>query len=174
MKIKILSCVLVLMAMIGCEVIEEILTFNIRHQSTFRIDSVLPIDSTVDIPLPEITTNAVQSFENNHTREDRVKDIRLQELKIRILDPEDETFRFLKSIRIYISTDQLGETELAYLDNIDTDADEITLIPLPKKLDDYIKAPAYRLRTEIVTRGVPKTPIELQADMKFRVTADPL
>jgi hypothetical protein len=43
----------------------------------------------------------------------------LKELTVTITDPANKTFSFLKSIRLYISTDA-NEIELAYKDDINS------------------------------------------------------
>jgi hypothetical protein len=47
------------------------------------------------------------------------------------------------------------------------------LTPTSEKLDKYIKASSYKLRTEAVIKESLTTDITVKADMKFQVTADP-
>ncbi|WP_291249084.1 hypothetical protein [Flavobacterium sp.] len=49
----------------------------------------------------------------------------MKELKLTITDPSKKTFRFLKSIHLYISTDANDEIELAYLDDINSSSNTL-------------------------------------------------
>jgi hypothetical protein len=101
-----------------------------------------------------------------------VKDVRLKELTVTITDPANKTYSFLKSIHLYISTDANDEIELAYKDDINSNSNTLTLTPTEEKLDKYIKASSFKLRTEAVIKETLNTDITVKADMKFRVTAD--
>lgn len=74
---------------------------------------------------------------------------------------------------MYISTDGTDEIELAFLDNINTTTNTINLTCTSQKLDKYIKASTYKIRTSITTRETFGQDIEVKANMSFKVTADP-
>jgi hypothetical protein len=99
--------------------------------------------------------------------------VKLKELTLTITDPTAKTFSFLKSIHLYIFTDSNDEIELAFKDDINSTSSTITLTTTAAKLDKYIKAPFFKLRTEAVTKETIAEDITIKADMKFRVTADP-
>lgn len=175
MKSKILSISLLLSLLFtSCEVIDNLLTFYISHEASFSVNSGLPINSPFEVPTPDVTTNSTTEFENNNTKADLVKDVKLKELKLSITNPADKTFSFLKEIHIYISTNDTDEIELAYLTNINSTAKSLDLICTSAKLDKYVKATSYKLRTKITTKETLTQKVDLKANMKFRVTADPL
>jgi hypothetical protein len=89
--------------------------------------------------------------------------VRLKELTV-ITDPANKTFSFLKSIRLYISTDN-DEIELAYKDDINSTSNTLTLTPTGEKLDKYIKASSFKLRTEAVIKETLTTDITVKADI---------
>jgi alanine dehydrogenase len=128
----------------------------------------------VEIPTPDITTNSDEEFSNNGTRSDLVKEVYLSNLVLSIKSPEDKTFSFLKSIHIYIRTNDSDEVELAYKDNVNSDAKFINLDLTHERLDKYIKADSYKLRTEVSTRETLTQDVTIVVDMSFKVTADPL
>jgi PBP1b-binding outer membrane lipoprotein LpoB len=158
---------------VSCSVVDQLLTFTISNQTTFKIPSGFPVGVPIDFVTPDITTNSSSEFENNNTKANLVKDVRLKDLTVTITDPANKTFSFLKSIRLYISTDANDEIELAYKDDINSTSNTLTLLPTDAKLDKYIKAPSFKLRTEAVTKEAISQDITVKADMKFRVTADP-
>lgn len=158
----------------GCEKVDELLTFSLNNEVTMQIPASTLLDLPVSIPTPDVTTNSQQTFQNNKTKASLVKDVKLREIKLTITAPASKTFSFLKSIHIYISSGQNDEKLLASLDDIPANVNNITLTPTGEKLDQYIKASSYKLRTSIVTRETLTQDVEVRADLKFTVTAAPL
>lgn len=132
-----------------------------------------PLNLATEIITPDVTTNSSSEFKNNNTKADLVKDVKLKELKLTITDPSDKTFTFLKSIRLYISTDANDEIELAYSDQINSTSNTIDLTCTSEKLDKYIKASSYKIRTKAVIKETITKDVTVKSDMKFKVTADP-
>lgn len=158
---------------ISCSVVDKLLTFTVSNQTSFKIASGFPLNLATEIITPDVTTNSSAEFQNNNTKADLVKDVKLTELKLTITDPTDKTFSFLKSIHLYISTDANDEIELAYLDNINSSTNTINLICTSQKLDKYIKASSYKIRAKAVVKETVTKDITVKSDMKFKVTADP-
>jgi hypothetical protein len=177
MKRKIIASVLFggLFSLFGCNEVNDLLTFSIDHQTDFRVESSSPISGLpLEIATPDITTNSNQSFQNNNTNASLVKDIKLQKVKLGITNPANKTFSFLKSIHVYISTDQHSEILLAHLEEIPGNVSEIELIPTSQKLDAYVKASSYKVRTEIVTDETVTQAVDILMDLNFKVTAKAL
>ena len=174
MKIKTYA-VLSLFALfiISCSVVDKLLTFTVSNQTTFKIASGFPLNLATEIITPDVTTNSSAEFQNNNTKADLVKDVKLTELKLTITDPTDKTFSFLKSIHLYISTDANDEIELAYLDDINSTTNTLNLICTSQKLDKYIKASSYKIRAKAVIKESVTKDITVKSEMKFKVTADP-
>lgn len=158
---------------ISCSEVDKLLTFTISDQTTFKINSGIPFNSPFEVATPDVTTNSTSEFSNNNTNVDLVKDVKLQELKLSITNPADKTFSFLKSVHMYISTNADDEIELAFQDNISSTTNTINLTCTTQKLDKYIKASSYKIRTSVTTRETLTQETTVKADMKFRVTADP-
>ena len=174
MKTKIFAFLTILsLFIVSCSAVDKLLTFTISNSTTFKVQSGGLLDSPFEVATPDVTTNSTSEFKNNNTRTDLVKDVKLDELKLSITSPADKTFSFLKSVHMYISTDANDEIELAYQDNINSTSNAINLTCTSEKLDKYIKAPSYKIRTKVVTRETISKDIEVKADMKFKVTANP-
>lgn len=174
MKINKITAIAIFGVLIAsCSVIDSLLTFTVSNQTTFKIASGFPLNIASEIVTPDVTTNSSAVFENNNTKADLVKDVKLDELKLTITDPADKTFSFLKSIHIFISTDANDEIELAYLDNINSTSNTISLICTSEKLDKYVKASSYKLRAKATIGETVTKDITVRSDMKFKVTADP-
>lgn len=174
MKIKNYATIFLLsLFVISCSVVDKLLTFTISNSTSIQIDSNLPLGTPFEISTPDVSTNSSSEFENNKTKANLVKEVKLKDLKLTITDPTDKNFSFLKSVHLYISTDADDEIELAYLDDINTIANTIELISTDAKLDEYIKASSYKIRTEAVLKETVTSDVTIKADMNFRVTADP-
>jgi len=175
MKIKLYILFTILVLVTGsCSIVDNLLTFNISQQYSFEIPSGIPVGIPLSASTPEMSNDASQEFENNNSNANLVKDVRLKELKLTITNPAEQTFSFLKSIHLYISTNDNDEIEIAYLDDINSTDKYINLISTNKKLDKYIKASSVKIRASTVTKETIANDISMTADMKFRVTADPL
>jgi hypothetical protein len=175
MKSKLITLTICLVLFLtSCDVVDDLLTFSISNEASIKINSTSPINLPFEIITPEVTTNSSSEFENNKTKASLVKDVKLRSLKLAISDPSDKTFTFLKSIHLYISTTESNEIELAYQDNISTTTNAIDLICTDKRLDEYIKADSYKIRTKVTLKETLTKDVTVKANMKFRVTADPL
>lgn len=175
MKSKLITLTICLVLFLtSCDVVDDLLTFSISNEASIKINSTSPINLPSEIITPEVTTNSSSEFENNKTKASLVKDVKLRSLKLAISDPSDKTFTFLKSIHLYISTTESNEIELAYQDNISTTTNAIDLICTDKRLDEYIKADSYKIRTKVTLKETLTKDVTVKANMKFRVTADPL
>lgn len=172
MEKKIFYVLLAGVFMCACDEIDELLTFRVNDRTNIRIESTSPLNLPLEVPTPAVTSDSRQQFENNNTNADLVRDVKLEQLKLTITQPSGKTFSFLKSIRIFISTDQNAEMQLASLDNISTNSGMVDLVPVQEKLDPYIKAPAYRLRTQITTDETLTQDVDVQVDLRFKVTAN--
>lgn len=172
-KAAILLAAMMLVA-VSCDNLNDLLTFSIRSSTSFTIPSSSPLPLPFEFMTPEIQTGSSQDFEKNNTRADLVKDIKLEELKLTITAPEGKTFSFLKSIHIYISADNIDEILLASAENISSTSNTISLTTSQEKLDEYIKADGYRLRTSTVIRETLTQNVTIKIDMKYKVTADVL
>jgi len=157
----------------SCNAVDDLLTFTISNNASIKIQSTSPINLPSEIITPEVTTNSSSEFENNKTKASLVKDVKIRSLKLSITEPSDKTFTFLKSIHLYISTDNSEEIELAYADNINVSSNSIDLICTDKNLDKYIKADSYKIRTKVTLKETLTKDVTVKAEMKFKVTADP-
>lgn len=175
MKTKILIAIATpILFLLSCNEVDKLLTFSVSNQASFTIISGFPINSPIDIPTPDVTTNSTTAFSNNGTRADLVKDVKLKELKLTVTNPSGKTFSFLKSVQLYISTNANDEILLASYDNVNTTSNNINLICTTQKLDNYVRASSYKLRTKITTKETLSQNVDVLIDMRFSVVADPL
>ena len=160
----------------SCEELTELLSFDINHSQTFTMPAqfLLPGSDLISPPVT-VTSNSAESFKNNNTRADLVKDVTLSKLVLTIQDPASEDFGFLKDVEIFIDADEVDEVKLAYLNNIPANAGKtLELTATGAKLDKYIKAPSFTIRTRATVDEAVSQDVTIKTDMTFHVTADPL
>lgn len=156
-----------------CKEIEKLLTFRITNESDFSVPSAMGVNIPYSIPTPGITTNASQSFKNNNTDINKVKNIRLEALTLTVSSPTNATFQSLQSIKIYISASGQDEKLIAYKNDIPTDAgNTLAMDTTQEALDAYIKQEKYTLRTEVVSRQAVLYDRNVHAKMVFKITAN--
>ena len=169
---KLFFAVIVMSVVTGCDEVEDLLTFHFSDRTDIQIQSTSPLNLPVEVGTPSVTSSSQQQFQNNNTRAELVRDVKLEQLTLTLVSPSGKTFSFLKTIRIYISSDEGNEILLASLEDISSSLATLELIPTTEKLDVYAKSPTYSLRTVVTTDETLTEDIDVQIDLKFRVTAD--
>ena len=164
--------ILAITTLFSCKKVDELLTFQISNESAATISRTNPLNLPFNVITPNVTTNSSQQFQNNNSNVNKVKDIKLKNLKLTITNPTTQTFSFLKSIRLYISTNTSNEIEIAYLEDINSTASVIELTTTEAKLDEYIKADKFSLRMSVVTKQNLTQDVDIKINSIFNVTAN--
>jgi len=157
----------------SCDKVEDLLTFKINNSTEFVVKNTLRIDLPFDIPVPNVTTNSETEFKEKNTSAKFVKNIYLDKLTLSIVEPTDKTFSFLKTITLYISTNDSDEIELATKEIIPEDANSIDLEVTDSRLDKYVKSDSYNLRTKVTVSKIVTEDVKIKADMTYIITANP-
>ncbi len=167
------AALLILAGLAACEKVEDLLRFKISNETSFTVPSAIGLNAPVLLPTPDVTTNASQTFKNNNTDVNKVKDIRLESLVLSITGPANATFAPVKSVRLYISAPGVEEKLLASKENIPTDVgNTLSLDVTGEKMDAYVKRESFQVRTEVVTRQAVFQDTHVTAKMTFGVTAN--
>ena len=173
---KILSLLLavLLLGASGCKKIEDLLTFKIDDSSSFVVPASGVLNTTV-LSLPGATVNSSSSgtYSANNTSADRVQDVTLERLNLTVTDPAGQNFDFLKTVKIYIASDNQGtnKTLLASLDPVPTGQTTISLTPSGAKLDMYLRNGSYSLFTDVTLAQPVRQNTTVRADSRFSVKA---
>lgn len=173
-KIALAVVVLFSFFAVACEKVDDLLTFYIEEEETFTIESYFPVGTLVPLTPITITTNSEETFKNNKTRAELVKDVTLNRLNLTITNPQEENFNFLKKIEIYISSEDKAEVMIAYLEEVPANATTLNLKSTNAALDEFIKGDTYNIRTKAALAKPVSRNITIKADMRFKVTADPI
>lgn len=158
----------------GCEKVDDLLTFYIEEEETITVESDFPVGALIPFTPITVTTNSEETFKNNKTRAELVKDVTLNRLNLTMTDPEGGNFDFLKKIEIYISSEDKDEVKIAYLDVVPANATTLNLKSTNAELDEFIKGETYNIRTKAELAKPISKDVTIKADMRFKVTADPI
>jgi ABC-type Fe3+-hydroxamate transport system substrate-binding protein len=171
-KIFLLAPLLLFLAVVGCKKVDQLLTFNVDVSQSTTIRAILV--GAGPIAAAPVTTNSADSFRNNKTSKDKVKDVYLNKMALTITDPAGLTFDFLDKVEIYISTNSNNRILLARLDNVPKGVTTVTLVPTTSRLDEYLKSDTYTLDAIYTSNTFRASPFTVRSDATFKVTADPL
>lgn len=150
---------------------------GITFSYTLNAEAVIPSSTGINLPVnilaPDLTTNSAGSFEANQTTPALVRDIKMQQLELKIKSPNQTTFDFLRSISIYISADGLAEREIAWATDIPENGSRSLLLTtdLETNYKDYLVKESVNLRVQATTRQLLTSDTRLEILPRFEVRA---
>ncbi len=171
---KYLILLLIPVSLLACEKLKDLLRFDINAETEFTIprNSVVPIP---DIITPKTTSNFNEQIDNNDTRKDLVKEVKLTEFTLTIEGPSQANFDFVESMSLSIQTDSLPAIQVASISDIpETGLTTLDLVTSEAELDEYVKGDGFRVKAEITTDKTVTYDTEVIGNMTFSVKADPL
>jgi hypothetical protein len=166
---RVISVIVLLSMTFGCK--KKLTQFYIDFNTPAIIQSSIPINAPVNIYTPEQATNSTVVFEVNDTRKDLIKLILMKDLEISITEPENQNFNFLKSIEVYINSDNFTERKVAYNENVPSNVKKIKCEVLDVDLQDYIKEESFSIRIRTVTDQILTQDVKLDIYSNFFVDA---
>ncbi|MBF9239230.1 hypothetical protein I2I05_17635 [Hymenobacter sp. BT683] len=171
-KILLLAPLVLLLVFVGCKKIDKLLTFNVDVTQSVTIPGYFVGAQLAPV---SVTTKSEDSFRNNKTSRDKVKDVYLDKMVLTVTNPSGANFDFLEKINVYINTPgDNNKILLANLQAVPLSTNIINLEPTKVKLDEYLKSDKYELTVETKLRGFSPTEFTVRSDATFRVTASPL
>jgi hypothetical protein len=172
MKKFFLPIILFLLISVSCTEDGGIGSFNLNYSTNFTIPASLPINSPIPLFTPQIETNHQQEFQKNNTTVEHVKELRLDSLNLTITSPQNQTFRFLNSVEIFIDADGLPEQLVGSKYNIPNSTGNILVLDMQMKdLAAYIKKDVFNLKVRVVTDEILTKDVDVRIDLRFFVKA---
>lgn len=155
-----------------CEILDQFTQFDIPYETQITIPGTPSTDLPLDIPTPNIETNIGDIFANQNTNADLIEEVSLKEMTLNITMPDSQTFEFLKSIEIFISSDSLPEQRIAFLDSIPADVgQELTLEATGVNLKEYLLGANYTLRISAPLNSLVAEDTDVKISLIFFVDA---
>lgn len=150
MKKYFVLCSLIV-ALSGCQKLFNFTYFNMEFNEYAVIKSAVGANLPFNFLTPNIETNADSVFESNDSRKKYIEEIILEELQLTITSPSNGDFSFLENIKIYITSEGIEESLIAWSDNITSEAKVINLTTTNADLQQYIKADRFSLKVSVET-----------------------
>ncbi|MCR9171029.1 MAG: hypothetical protein NXI10_00940 [bacterium] len=151
---------------------KKLTEFDIDYTSEVVVSSTFGQLVPFSLNTPEIETNSEFEFESNNTRADKVERINLTTLRLDITSPNGETFSFLNSVDIYISSPNHAEKKVAFKESIPANVgSQLTCDLVDAELQDFIKDDSFTLRLVTVTDETIPQDVTIDVYTRFRVKA---
>ncbi len=139
-----------LLPLVSCK--KKLTQFFMDYHSEVIIPATLTSSLPLSLQTPEITTNSEAEFESHDTRKDKIESIYLQELTLTIVSPSNETFSFLNSVEIFVSSPQQTEQKVAFKLGIPANVGNVIKCDLSEiDLQEFIKDDTFKIRVKTVT-----------------------
>ena len=163
----------VLLGFSGCKKAKEGVTFTLSTRSEVVIPSATGINLPVNLISPDVSTNASSSFDANRTTPALVREIKLSRLDLNILSPNQTTFDFLRTIRLYMTAGDLPEVELASAVDIPADGGRALSLTVNSENDfkAYLTQDKINLRVQATTRQLLTSDTRIEVLPAFEVRA---
>jgi hypothetical protein len=150
MKKYLVLCSLII-AFSGCQKLFNFTYFNMEFNEYAVIKSSVGTNLPFNVLSPNIETNADSVFESNDSRKKYIEEIVLEELQLTITSPSNGDFSFLQNIKVYIVSEGIEESLIAWSDEIASETKVINLTTTNSDLKQYIKADRFSLRVSAET-----------------------
>ena len=159
---------------VGCEKLQKLTEFDIPYNSSFTVPAtqLLGLGLPIDVPTPDITTNAETTFNSNGTAKDLIDNVKLSQLRLSISDTSNhQTFNFLRKATIFIKADGVAEQEIARLDSVPLGVTTIDFTTPSTNLSSFITKNTFSLRITATSRQESASDIKINVASKFHVNA---
>jgi len=154
----------------GC--LKKVTHFYVDYTTTTTVPATLTASFPFSLMTPELETNSTYEFEDHDTRKDKIQSIFLKTLRLKITQPNGETFSFANSMELFISTDNSNEKKIAGLLEIpDSVGNEIYLSVETIDLQEYIKSDKFKLRLKVITDETIPQDVHIEIYSNFLVDA---
>ncbi|MEX0810978.1 MAG: hypothetical protein WD048_02100 [Chitinophagales bacterium] len=153
---------------------KEISEFDMSFDSGIKV----PAGSSVDVPLnrytSDISTNAEQEFKDQDTRAELIEYINIDAFSLGILSPNNQSFGFAKSIKVYIDAEGLDETLIASISDISEEVGRSIELEMQssKNYKAYLSNETFVYRVNIVNNTTVSRDIEINISSSFKVRGD--
>lgn len=171
-KATIVVLFLVLGLLFSCNQIDKLTHFYLTYNESFSVAPIpgVTLPSGSDLPDTETSFNATHSltFQAN----DLIESIKLDQIYLKIDSSAQSDLSFLKSIEVYIATDNLEEIRMAWNESVPLDCgDSLVLEHADSDLKAYLLCDSFKLRINTVVRKVYPTDQSIMVCNRFFVDA---
>lgn len=171
---KLILVAFIAISLAGCKKGDlGVVTFDVTQDGTFEYPPNNGILDLLEITTPAISSSWKGQFENNNTDANNLEEMKLKTATLTITEPGGQTWKFLKSMEVWIEADGLQKTKIAYNDNIDENIGQtLSLTPIDVDLKPFAQKDQFQLTIKTQARETTSQTIKGNIEMVFKVTAD--
>lgn len=159
-------------ALFSCDKVDELTRFTISDDTEITVKAGVATLLPFDITTPPITSNAETELTMRNGNMDMIESLKMEEMRLNILSPQNRTFDFLKDMEMFIAADGLPERRIAFVFDVpETVTNVLRLTVEDLELEEYIKKGKYTIRVKITTDKVINEDIKVRIQSKYRVDA---
>lgn len=158
----------------SCERIVKGITFGFNIRGNFELPPNIPANLPFNLPGIPVSYDIAKEFENQGTKAELVKEIKISYFRMKIEEPIGEDFSFVKDIELRLSKDGEDDKLIAWKYNIDDNiGQDLELEVTPDALDRYLKTSGFSLKVSVTTDEVTSQEYKISYDIRTSVKADP-
>ncbi len=142
----------------ACEKIDKFTQFDLPLKTEVTIPAGIPVNTPFNLPSIDLPLETNSVFENNNTAKELIEKASLKKLELKVIDPVDGNFDFIKDLEIFISSDNLPEIKVAWVYDHPNDGKNILLMnTTDEDLTEYLQSDKIQMKVkttfdEVLTR----------------------
>ncbi|TNE81333.1 MAG: hypothetical protein EP332_04220 [Bacteroidetes bacterium] len=157
----------------ACSKLLETIDFGFNIRGDFPVPPSIPANIPFELPTLPVSHNMSKEFEDNGTKAELVKEIRIEYLKLKVEEPIGGDLSFLKDIEIRLNKDGVGEKLVAWKYDVDDAVgQELALEVTPDVLDAYLKSDNFEMKIKVTTDKVNSKQYKISYDIRTKVKAN--
>jgi len=137
----------------SCKKIDKATQFDLIIEEQVTPPSIIGINLPFNLPTTAIHSDINKQLEIKNKKKKKIEKMFLDELEVSILTPSNQDFNFIKSVKVFISAENLTKILVAESLNLTNQNLKTLLITPIDELDltDYVKKDVIDLSIELVT-----------------------
>ncbi len=157
----------------SCKKVEDLFTFGFNIKNDFSLPPNVPINTPFDLPAIPLDYNASETFEQNDTRANLVRQIKLEYIQLLIKEPVGQDFTFIKDIELSLEKDGLPTKLVAWKYDVEESiGQELQMDVTADALDEYLKSDEVGFKLKVTTDKLTTKEIKISSDIRIQVKAN--
>lgn len=182
-RVVYLGIIAIVLGFTGCSRLKQLANINVNipydydlsipdYVDTFSV----PADIGLDVSLPPmpVETNSTQYLKDYNTSPQKIVDVKLSKLTIKILQPPGGNFNFISAMSAYLSAPGLPEVLVASDADIPKGVDSLSLSCSGADLRNYFLSDTMYVRLVGHFNNVPPPNTSMRIHSVFALRANPL
>lgn len=146
--------------------------FDAAFDAAVTIPAEQTANTTTTLYAASITTNIGSLVKANNTRTDLLNSVTLTNLSVSLSSPAGKTFSFLDDVRILISTESQGETEVAFKHHLNSNSGSFDCDLDDVDLKQFIISDSIKVKVVIINSQAFDQDVSTNLHFKFHFDAN--